>query len=435
MRPLLFYSTSSPRECRLVGGRLGDLLARRREWDEAARAFRDAVEAAELTFHGRLDPAARELERDGQETLRVGPRSDSLQRATTWLPHWFSKQAARVSYASGWDSASWSKPGWRNSQMSCQCLQRRNGAAGYYGVGDPAAGASRQLQEVLAAIRTLPGYSDFATGARDEDIASAVEANWPVLYVNPTPYGTLLLLITAGDEGATVSASFLEHPTSLEVLFRLLAGDAAESPELMETIEFGSYLAGASGFGDQERDVQTDVEHVLPWIGEALGRPIRDSLAAIGARGVTLIPCGPIGLAPLHAAPWSDDDQPNYLVDEFDIRYAPSAVLAAACLRRGAARAHSRPTLVALANPDGTLRAAESEVEEIRHYFNVGQVTQAVGEDASSTFLERHAAEATHLHLACHARAGLFDAEDTGFSLSDGLVPAHEVAQLDLSHA
>ena len=59
--------TASPRACTTVGWRLGNLLAQREEWAEAAAAFEDAVEAAELSFHGRLATTARQ-----DEIQRVG---------------------------------------------------------------------------------------------------------------------------------------------------------------------------------------------------------------------------------------------------------------------------------------------------------------------------------------------------------------------------
>ena len=58
---------ASPRACATVAWRLGNLLAERDEWAEAAAAFGDAVEAAELSFHGRLATTARQ-----EEIQRVG---------------------------------------------------------------------------------------------------------------------------------------------------------------------------------------------------------------------------------------------------------------------------------------------------------------------------------------------------------------------------
>ena len=58
---------ASPLACTTVGWRLGNLLAQREEWAESAAAFRDAIEAAELSFHGRLATTARQ-----DEIQRVG---------------------------------------------------------------------------------------------------------------------------------------------------------------------------------------------------------------------------------------------------------------------------------------------------------------------------------------------------------------------------
>ena len=50
-----------------------------------------------------------------------------------------------------------------------------------------------------------------------------------------------------------------------------------------------------------------------------------------GAEGVVLIPCGRLGLLPLHAASFRHNGEITRLIEEFDVTYAPSArVLAAA---------------------------------------------------------------------------------------------------------
>src|SRR5207247_2502289 len=108
--------------------------------------------------------------------------------------------------------------------------------------------------------------------------------------------------------------------------------------------------------------------------------------------GATLIPCGPVGVAPLHAASWREEDHERCLLDDFDIRYAPSAALSAASLRRAASRSAAQPNLVALGNPTGgdptrDLPAARPEVEEIARRFGNEQFTCAFGRKADRQFL------------------------------------------------
>src|ERR1035438_10172746 len=73
-------------------------------------------------------------------------------------------------------------------------------------LGSDSDGAGRQLQEVLINIRKLPGPADFAKGVSWSDVASAVEPGSPLIYVNPTPFGTLILTV-ADSAGQTTSAA------------------------------------------------------------------------------------------------------------------------------------------------------------------------------------------------------------------------------------
>ena len=60
--------------------------------------------------------------------------------------------------------------------------------------------ARRALQEVLYDIRREPGFESFDAGPDADDLRRAVQPGWPLLYVSPTPWGTLLILV-GKDEG------------------------------------------------------------------------------------------------------------------------------------------------------------------------------------------------------------------------------------------
>jgi hypothetical protein len=130
----------------------------------------------------------------------------------------------------------------------------------------------------------------------------------------------------------------------------LIVGDGAE-PDASDD-DGASYLFSLGG-GDNA-DLRRALDQLLPWLGTTIGHPIAEILRAREATGATLILCGPLGLAPLHAASWQQDGQARCLVDEFAIRFAPSAVVCAAALRRAARQRPAR--LVALADPQGTSR-------------------------------------------------------------------------------
>ncbi len=422
--------TSDPRECARVGTRLGGLLVQEGSWERAAAAFRVAVEAAELALNSRLDSDLREQE--VKSTLNLTRWAAYAIAAAGEVPEALmileSGCARDLRLRLGFGEAGTAEL----SELPQELRARYVGATDELArspIGEAGAAAARSLREVLRDIREIAGFESFATRPNEFDLLAAAEVDWPVIYVNPTPAGTMLLLLERDGEEATADVRFLEQPTGLEVLMRLLAGAGVENPELAEAADHGSFLAGASGYAGTARDVQKDVEHVLPWLGESLAAPIREILREIGARGVTLVPCGPIALAPLHCAPWSEGGEKRYLADEFEIRHAPSGAFAAACLRRAEERDALEASLVALVDPEENLPAAEPEFEAVSGLFAAG-VESAQGRSADWSYLRSHARDGSYLHLACHARSGVWGESLPAVILADGPVEMTQLTEL-----
>jgi CHAT domain-containing protein/tetratricopeptide (TPR) repeat protein len=421
----------SPRECAGVAGHLGHLLALRQEWDEAASAFGAAVACAEFNLNCRMSAEDREREAKQAGNLTRWA-AFALVAAGETMEAVLALEKGRTRELRQRLGLSTNDTGLLDDlpeDLRTDYLDALDSAATLpLGPGPTPRGSA--LQEALGAIRAVPGFEEFGLSPRADDLAGALEPGWPLLYVDPTPYGTLLLGVAPADGGARAEAVLLDRPTSLEVLMRLALGDGAERPELVGTASSGSYLLAASGLADANRDIQPDVEHVLPWLGEALAGPIATYLAGLDAEGVTLVPCGPVGLAPLHAAPWKVDGSERCLIDEVDVRYAPSAVVGASCLERSREREGASPKLLALADPDGTLPAAAPEVDAIASGFPSDRVNWKRGSEASWNFLRSHAPEATQIHIASHGSAGLWGAGDTALHLGDGAVGLESLPEL-----
>jgi CHAT domain-containing protein/tetratricopeptide (TPR) repeat protein len=418
--------TTAPTACLDAASTLGSLLAQRAQWTEAADAYRDALRSAEILFHGRLDTAARE--REARRTIRLYRwASFVLARAGAPLEAAIALESGRAPELRrrlGLPDLAVERLGDLSAALRDEYAAAVNGLmTSRLDTGGAAAG--RRLQEVLAAIRSQPGLESFATTADARDLLDAVEPGWPVIYVNPTPFGTLLLRIDdeAGEPAGT--ARLLEQPTSSDVFMWLVAGDPDRDNEVA-----ASYLFGISGEGQPTRDFSADLDEVLPWIGEHLSRHIRELATADGSVGVTLVPCGPVAAAPLHAAPWNHGGHERCLLDMMDVRYSPSAALCAASHRRSRSVATADPRLVAVADPTDDLPAARPEVMTIAKYFDDNRRAVAIGAKASRRFLTRHARKATHLHLACHARGALFNRADAALRLSDGTVSAEEITSI-----
>ena len=424
----LLPPTTDPRASAQVAGRLGELLAKRLDWEGAAAAYRVAVEAGELAFYRNLDVAQRESVANSTTNLTrfaafALAAAGETPEATMVLE---SGRAREMRERLGLGDTAAAQLSQLPPELRDAYVEATNELARTH-LGEAGAEASRTLQRVLREIREIDGFEQFGTRADPSDLLAALEPDWPLLYVDPTPFGTLLLLVEQTSEGATVDGHFLDTPTALEIFMRLLSGSSLGSEDFDEG-EFGSFLAGASGFSGQDRDVQKDVEDVLPWIGETLAAPIAELLSEVGARGVTLVCCGPIGLAPLHAAPRPGISPARYLIDDFEVRYSPSGAFAAASLSRAREREADALALLALTDPKADLDAAQPEVETIAALFEHHQIARQ--DEATWSYLRAHAGDASHVHLACHAMSAEWGETRPAIQLADGPVFAPQLTEL-----
>lgn len=416
---------------------LGAVYARRAEWAEAAAAYRIAVQASESIFHRRSRTTSREddvraignLHRWASFALA---KSGSPEEAATVLETGRTRELRRRFGVARIESDQLARLPTDLRRTYITAAEALAAAP----MGQAGETAAIEYQRVLEEIRLRPGLERFGMGASNRDLVEAVEPGWPLLFVNPTPMGTMLLALQAGETaGPSVTVTFLEHPTSEDVYFRLLAGpDAARGPDEAEGA--ASYLFAISGEGDaRPQALHEALDDLLPWLGENIARPMMDLLTTAGASGVTLVLCGPVGAAPLHAASWSDGSaESRCLLDYFDVRFAPSAIAAATASGRAMQRPGHDGSLVALGDPTNDLPLAGPEVEAIGQLLPEHRVHIETGREATSAFLRQHAGAADYLHLACHGRAGLFDGGDSAVLLSDGWLSALDLAgvpQLD----
>ena len=254
----------------------------------------------------------------------------------------------------------------------------------------------------------------------------SVEPDWPVVYVNPAPTGTLLLILSGDDSGPspTAEARFVEA-TSTEILMRLISGDGAEPGASLE--DGASYLLSLSGGGTAE--LQAALDQLLPWLGQTIAMPIAEELRSTWGNGRhphRLRASGPRAGARRAMAV----GRPTWAASPTSSISASLPRPSSAARRCGVQRESGPRVSSALADPDGDLPAARPEVTEIAALFGSSNANVAVGSDATDKFLRRHAARATHLHLACHARGGLFDATEAAILLASGLVPAANLTSL-----
>lgn len=413
---------SAPALARSLAGRIGAIHAARADWDQAADAYAVALTAAEITLNARLGTTGRETELESAGNLhrwaayalaRAGRPRDAVLALDAG-------QARELHRRFGNSTAE----GELLAKVPAALRVRYEKALDEYlqsPIGGTADTVSWRLGEVIAAIRNVPGLAAFPGGMTWEQIVEAAQPGWPLVYVDPTPHGTVMLVVHNQDGQATSDARFVAA-TSTEIFMQLMvAGGSTQTPNA------GSYLIGVSGQGTGEQDLAAALDELLPWLGHQLARPLEEFLSDLNTQAATLVLCGALNVAPLHAAPLEGG---GVLADRCTIRYVPSALTVTAVTRRARSAAHRAPKLVALADPRQNLPAARPEVEEIAALFPDGASVWAAGIQADVRFLRTHAREATHLHLACHARGGLFDTGEAEIMLASGPLSATDLTTI-----
>lgn len=401
--------TVDPGNCQIISQSLGDTLALLGRWRESADMFLLSVDSCERLLRAKVNSLTREAEarragnvyrwaafalaRDGRtdraiEVLELGrarelrdrePLSATELAKLSGLPH---------ELLTRFDSA--------NSELS---------AAPF---GSAASAALRKYYLVLAEVRRQIGDRSFLPAWNIDAISAAATTSWPVIYIDPTPWGTVLLCVTKTGSRIGTAASFIDT-TGFHVYLRTMLGpfDPSDTPDDAMAI---SYILNASEGG---AELEGALDLLLPWLGEHICRHI-SSLAQIAqAAGITLIACGPIASSPIHAASWVIEGRTQSILDQLPVRYGPSASAVVSSLRR-LETGEDSIRLLAMGNPESNnpataLPGAESEITAIVRKVGASRSRSALREAASAEFLISNSGWATHIHLACHGSAGLFD--------------------------
>jgi tetratricopeptide (TPR) repeat protein len=225
----LLTPESDLRGCAAAGMRLGSMLCARGAYVDASAAFRIAIRAADLAFSSRLDTEGRALDiRSAGNVYRwasfaIAKAGEPLEAALvleTGSARELRRRLTSLSLAKTLDAL---------PAGLCHEYEQSARMLAAAPFGATSSDAARRLQEAVEAIRALPGMEGFASAAAPADLLAATEPNWPLVYVNPTPFGTVILAV-AGDQGTThVEATFVET-TSMEVFNRLSLGAHAVDP-------------------------------------------------------------------------------------------------------------------------------------------------------------------------------------------------------------
>ena len=166
------------------------------------------------------------------------------------------------------------------------------------------------------------------------------------------------------------------------------------------------------------------VTPVKPLFEEMAYHPLPDKADPV--QKLAIVPHGPLHRVPFHAL----FDGERYLIERFEISYAPSATAYALCQERDA---RGLDGALVLGVEDPSIPAAAGEARTVAARLPGAELR--VGEEATLTALRDGAPGRGALHLACH---GLFRADNPMFSalkLHDGWLLASDAMDLDLEGA
>ncbi len=353
---------------------LGHLLFREGRWEEAAAAYRSALEAGERLYQMAATPEARRAElrevqaipaRLAYALVEAGDAQAAVvvleQNRARWLAEALALESERPDAVPDavWETFVARREEVRRLQAEATRSEGSPGRRDFLALSPLLARARQALHAAIEQVRTYAPA--FMPVARLEEIRAAA-AGSPLVYLLATPAGGLALIVREGK----VTAVPLPQLTEEETNNHLWGPGEAWGGYL------GAYLRWLAAPNEATRRAWFDVlESTLDWLGEVVMKPLRAHLPP-GQGRLVLIPTGRLAILPLHAARQAAPEAPTgyrYLLDDYSISYAPSA-LALAQARAVARTFEDRALrLFAVDNPDGTLKFSQQEVQAAASRF------------------------------------------------------------------
>jgi len=185
-------------------------------------------------------------------------------------------------------------------------------------------------------------------------------------------------------------------------------------------MQWNRFRLGADHVARHRGVLEQSARAALADLYDRLVRPLADDL---DGDQLIIVPHGPLHGVPFHAL----YDGQSYLIERYEISYAPSATIMARCQARPR-RSLERALVVAV--PGEGIPYVAQEAETVAALFPKGRLLQ--GREATMSALRAAAPGRDLLHLACH---GLFRADNPLFSalrLGDGWLTVAEAAELGL---
>jgi len=266
-----------------------------------------------------------------------------------------------------------------------------------------------------------------------EGAVQALASDERLVYLASTSAGAAALLLnsTLNNTEIAVAERWWDEWLTSEEVARLLIG-VPSGGKL--TGENPGLLAAQSNSRRLRRSLQAAMQTLgMP---DGIFAHLASHCRAAGIRRLVLIPCGLLGLLPLHAAlvsSTSGGEEMVPLIDVVQVSYAPSARIWEAG-RRHRVGSHAEKVEALIVGdpqpqPEGMppLPGARDEAQAISSLIShavQGHASTFIGTAATLSdtleMLQGQNAALTHVHFACHGLAELADPQSSGVLLANG---------------
>jgi CHAT domain-containing protein len=415
----IYTKDEFPRECRRTSRFLANLHAELENWDQAAEAYENAFVAAETLYQScdflyskaeelketadlpRLSAYAYAKVGDLQSAVvaieigRARGLSESLERDRADL-----QQLAQLApeLAAQYQEITQGIREIETQQRQPQTPEQLQGVTPDE-QRNIATNLRKNLQKTIEQIRQQPEYEDFLRPPSIEDIFVASQPHQPIVYLIPSPNGSLALIVTPQEILPVWIDNF--NTTNLENLTELW---------------FDAY--SGNNYSDSAWQQEIDYGTQILW---QVMEPITNCLKTHNFQQAILVPTGLFSLFPLHAA-WKEDlttiSKRHYALDSICFSYVPNARSISEC--RLIAERVTLDTLLAIDEP--THQGANPLPNSSR------EVTSAISTFPNSIVLRHQEAtrqktlatlsKTTVWHCSCHGNAKAQTPLDSGLYMS-----------------
>lgn len=268
------------------------------------------------------------------------------------------------------------------------------------------------------------------TGDTQEIIQTSLKALPPrtaVVIFNVTEVGTIVFVVTNQPNrsgGGALDDDWQQSPDG-HIRARLVDSFDRDALQriLVQVDDSGKAVGGylVDYYADRLLWRESTLEKVGSEIYESLLASAHRELARLQVERIVFIPNLGLSLLPLHACYKVNGTERDYLLDHYEITYAPSFDV----LRHCQVKAHLEPRdgldFFAVANPEKNLVWADVEVERIANLFPKDQdrvLDNGEKDRATRKAVIDEAPNYTYVHFACHGK----------FNLSEPLLSALSLA-------